>query len=229
MADFITNAAKIVFPEKFKQSLQVEGGSPSIIGARPLLNLFEFDIVKTREVIYENEITENPVEDGSIITDHIIKKPIQMNFDGLITEASIGNSILSGITRTLPFGSTLERKSLTEAYKVLEDLRNKSTEIIIETPKGGIFRKMYIKSLRMLDDKETSTTLKFNISFQQLKITFSYIQTASRTINRIDSAKPISSKGDQAAQASETKKEEIDLLRFIGNRFQNRSGNYTPI
>jgi len=227
MADFITSAAKIVFPEKFKQSLQIEGGSPDQIGPRSLLNLFEFDIVKTREAVYENEITENPVEDGTKITDHIIKKPIEINFDGLITEASIGNSILSGITRSLPFGSTLERKSLTEAYKVLEGLRTNLTEIIIETPKGGFFRKMYVKSLRMLDDKDTSTTLKFNISFRQLSIAFSDIQTVK--INRIDSAKPISSKGEQAAQASETKTEEIDLLRFIGNRFENRSGNYTPI
>jgi hypothetical protein len=226
MADFITNVAKIVFPEKFKQSFKVEEGDPNLIGAKNLINIFEFDIVKTREIVYENEITENPVEDGFVTSDHIIKRPIQISFDGLISEASVGNSILNGLTRALPFGSTLERKSLTEAFAKLEELRETRTAIVLEVPKGGIFNNMYVKSLKINDDSTTSKSLKFNITFQQLNISFSFIDTT--TINRINKAKPISEKGAQVEQES-IPKEEIGLFRFIQNRFENKVGNYSPI
>jgi len=227
MADFITKVAKVIFPEKFKQAIKIESGSPDFIGARELINIFEFDIVKTREVLYENEITENPIEDGSKITDNIIKRPIQITFEGLISEASIGNSILSGLTRNLPIGSTFERKTLSEAYSILEGLRDNLTEVVLQIPKGGTYKRMYVKSLKINDDKDTNKSLKFNIVFQQVQFAYSFIDSV--TINRISKAKPKSDKGTQASQESEKKVDEISLFRFVANRFENRVGNYTPI
>jgi hypothetical protein len=218
MTSLVSSAAKLVFPERFKSSLKVEEGVD--IGPRRLLNIFEFDIVRRRSIVYKNDITSNPVEDGSVITDNIVKLPIEISYEGLITEASISNSILNGITRFIPVGSDFDRLSLAEAFKVLVDLRENATEVIIEVPYGAIYRGMYVESLEINDDVSTSTTLSFNIQFKQIQKSFTLIEAANQN-KAGDNPKSKTSFGDQPAESSNIQADELTLLEFTKRRVKD--------
>ena len=217
MASLISSAAKIIFPERFKPSLKVESGSG--IGPKKLINIFEFDIVKRRSITFKNELTSNPIEDGSVITDNVVKMPIEVSYEGKITESSISNSILNGITRFIPIGSDFERLSLSEAFKVLEDLRTDLTEVIIETPYGRIFRNMYVQSLTINDDQTSSTVLQFTITFREVQKAFTLIEQLNQNV--VEAAKAKTNFGDQAAKISKTKADKLSLWEFTKRRISD--------
>jgi hypothetical protein len=214
MSSLVSKAAKIIFPERFKPSLKVETGSA--IGPKKLINIFEFDIVRRRTITFKNELTSNPIEDGSVITDNVVKMPVEISYDGLISEASISNSILNNITRFLPIGSDFERLSLPEAFKVLEDLRNNLTEVIIETPYGGIFRNMYVQDLAINDDSTTSAALAFSITFKEVPKAFTIMDETTQNV--VEAAKGLTNFGDQATQAAKTDASKIGIVEFLKRR-----------
>lgn len=215
MVNLVSKAARLVFPERFKSNLKVEENVG--IGPRRLLNIFEFDIVRRRSITYKNEITSNPVEDGSVITDNIVKLPIEITYEGLISEASISNSILNGLTRFIPVGSDFDRLSLAEAFKVLEDLRENATEVIIEVPYGRIYRGMYVEALEINDDATTSTTLSFSIQFKEIQKAFTLIETVNEN-KAGDNPKSKTAFGDQPTESSPVQAKELTLWEFTKRR-----------
>lgn len=47
---------------------------------------FEFDVVVTEDFNPQNAVTDHPVEDGTVFSDHIQRKPLEFNVVGILSE-----------------------------------------------------------------------------------------------------------------------------------------------
>lgn len=58
------------------------------------------DVVMSREINFDSEVTEYPVEDGFPIADHVVRKPMRLSMDVVFTPTPVtwGNSFLGGRT-----------------------------------------------------------------------------------------------------------------------------------
>lgn len=61
-------------------------GFPTIILAR--IGTVEIDASLNENHRYSAELTENPVEDGTPFTDHVVLKPVVLEMDGRVSDAS---------------------------------------------------------------------------------------------------------------------------------------------
>lgn len=49
----------------------------------------EIDVLKEYEVTFESEVTENPVETGFIVADHVIRKPLSLKLTAVFTPTPV--------------------------------------------------------------------------------------------------------------------------------------------
>jgi len=67
---------------------------------------------------YTSEVTQNPLEDGSIITDHIIEKPLTLRVEIAITNTDQNNkTIFNSFVQKLKNRSTLTLNTEHQIYK----------------------------------------------------------------------------------------------------------------
>lgn len=132
------------------------------------------------EEVHESELemTENPVEAGSDITDHSFMRPLRVRLRCGWTNASlqaitsIVGGLLSGSSMALPGVYTAGGASATGAtyvdsvYAQLRQIQSARTPISIST---GLlqYSSMLIRSLRVTRDKETSQALMVEALCQQ--------------------------------------------------------------
>lgn len=67
-------------------ALNVEG-FPTFVLAK--IGTIEIDAVIRERHQYDSEITENPVEDGTIFSDHVVLLPVSYEMQGRVTDASL--------------------------------------------------------------------------------------------------------------------------------------------
>lgn len=217
MGNFISDKAKVLF-SSFKQDFKIDRFPVDDLGRQlpgiPVrLQVLEIDIVKSRTITYENDITENPVEDGTVITDHIIERPVEIAIDGIISTASLSNSLLGNIlSGENPLKSNKER--IQDAFNALKQLRIQKLATIIETPYGEVFMKMFIKSLSISQVPQTGDALRFNVIFKQIKFVASQVVNVSKQV-AVDTAKPTTNYGRQPAEEG-LPTGEIGIVDFLG-------------
>ncbi len=61
-------------------------GFPTIIRAR--IGTVEIDASLSEDHLYRAELTENPVEDGTVFTDHVVLLPVVLEMEGRISDAT---------------------------------------------------------------------------------------------------------------------------------------------
>lgn len=153
-----------------------------------------FDATPTINPQHEAEITEYPVETGGKISDNIDLKPTVLSFDAIITnhpigleQAFVGNaaglvggaltSTLGGISGTVAtgvisaIGSNLLGTSNDRArdhYQKIMDLFNKKKPLTVQT-KMDQYANMVITSLSVPRDSTTGESIRFSISFREIR------------------------------------------------------------
>jgi len=102
-------------------------------GAAPVLGPFggidipksiTFDAVVQESHEHRNLITENPIEDGSIVSDHKTKLPFVLNMSGLLTDTPIAKNIPL-------FGAIFSSEG--RARKLMDDIVNVDNENVLFT------------------------------------------------------------------------------------------------
>lgn len=72
---------------------QMSGTMPSllrqIITPCKIGDNLEIDVLKEYEVTFESEVTENPVETGFIVADHVIRKPLTLKLTAVFTPTPV--------------------------------------------------------------------------------------------------------------------------------------------
>jgi hypothetical protein len=124
------------------------------------------------------EITQHPVQDGAVITDHAYKKPVMLNVSAQYSPLLTGTPI-------------------DEMYRRLLILQNNRIPMDVVTGKR-VYRNMLIKTLGETTNKETSQILNLSFSLQEIIVTSVVTVTVPATsINRANQAEPGRTGADQ--------------------------------
>lgn len=110
---------------------------------------------------YENQITQNPVQDGANINDHVYQQPILFTWDVGMSDCL--TSIIPG-----QFDSSEERS--VAAFEVLESLWENAKPLTITTSFRQ-YKNMLIKSFVPYRDKHTMFGMRAIVIFQQIIVT----------------------------------------------------------
>ena len=138
----------------------------SFFGVNKAIQDLEIDIVSSEVIELPSETTDNPIESGSEITDHIINKPILLRM-----VCQIGGSNLTNWT---------DRKI--EGYEALKKLRDDKQPVTVVS---GLetFTNMLINNISIDRNLQNATVLQFQIEFKQAKIVSSQRVDVSNNVS----------------------------------------------
>lgn len=137
----------------------------------------EIDVTLTENHRYESLVTQNPVENGSDITDHIQLEPVVLNLDGFITNTPIA----------LPEDIDKYQRA-DDAFQSLLDIRNARTPVDLITGLT-VYTNMVLRDLEIPRNRTTGETLRFSATFVQVIIVDTEQVTLPRVTQRTDGAR----------------------------------------
>jgi hypothetical protein len=120
-----------------------------------------FDVTFKETHSFENVITENPVQSGTNINDHVYQKPVTITLD-------IGVSDCLASIATGQFASSSSRS--VSAFNVLKSLWQTAQVLTVNTLFDS-YTNMIIKSFVPVKDKTTMTALRATVILQQIIVT----------------------------------------------------------
>ena len=147
---------------------------------------YEIDIAETESHVFESDVTEHPVETGSVVTDHVRNKPAIISFQGVVSNTPIGElAVRRGMT-----DETSGIRPGDDAYARLIAIREARQPVTIETSRG-VFADMVMQSLSEPRDPTTGDAFVFQVTFKQIRFVTNNRTTvpvavprAARTVNR---------------------------------------------
>lgn len=154
----------------------------------PTASVIQFDASLKENHTRESPPTEFPIEDGGVISDHVIVKPFGLELTGIITDTPIGGvqglltetasslvsslvppaGIVAGAAAYSLFSSlSNSKRPSVAAYAQLLSLQENAQPFDVLT---SLFRypSMWIKSITAPRDSETGDSLIFSVSLVQL-------------------------------------------------------------
>jgi len=179
---------------------------------------------------FTSQATKHGIEDGSEISDHIIKQPRTLTMTGIISddpidlaEVAIGNlagiagGIFGGISGaaitglTAKVGSSLvanaERKPTKSALEVFEDIYELGIPVSIITGLRD-YNNMVMENLSIPIESGRSNELRFTASFSQITIVTSEVVPVTKE-NIADDAGPALDKTKQGNKSAEVAEQAI--------------------
>ena len=138
----------------------------SFLGVTKQIQDLQIDIVSSEVIELPSETTDNPIESGAEITDHIINRPILLRM-----VCQIGGSNLTNWT---------DRKL--EGYEALKKLRDDKLPVTVVS---GLetFTNMLINNINIDRNLQNASVLQFQIEFKQAKIVSSQRVDVSNNIS----------------------------------------------
>ena len=116
-----------------------------------------FDVTFRETHSFTNQITQNPVQTGAAINDHVYQQPYTFTWD-------VGVSDCLGAIK----GSS--SSSSASAFNVLETMWQKSDALTITT-EFFTYQNMVIKSFIVTRDKNSMYAMRATVTFQQIIVT----------------------------------------------------------
>ncbi len=156
--------------------------------------------------------TENPVESGSTITDHVNLKPAQLEIDGIITDTPVTFSIIDSVTGLVQTAmSFLGKKSRSiEAYDKLINLQKSRIPFKVVTGLK-VYDNMILENFTVDRDAKIGKAIHLSASLKQIiyavaKTTGGALASGGAPADSMkDMASSTADKGSQAAgKASES-------------------------
>lgn len=146
----------------FKKKTTLGKSTASASGT--ILGGIVFDASLTESYRTQADVTNHPVEDGTLISDHIQVKPIEIEIVGIISNTP------------LPFAhpdpavlrSFITPRRAEDAYDKLVDLQ-KSGELVTIATTLDTFENMAIVSLQLDRDAPTANVIKVRIALREIK------------------------------------------------------------
>ena len=173
------------------------------------LELLKIDATRAEEHSFKAKATQNEVEDGANISDHVIKTGRTVTIDGIISDdpisiaaAAIGN--LAGITGSLvgglggavatgavsKIGSELianGSKPSKDAVDILEYIYEESIPLMITTS-IKTYTNMIMESLNIPRNSRNANALEFKASFKEIRIVESEVVDIPPSATTVDGA-----------------------------------------
>lgn len=129
----------------------------------PDIGSLEFDSIDAEVHDWQRDVTQNPVENGSPVADHIIDRPRNLTITGMISNSPIdGSNIFLG-------GNLLDTDRVAEAFQVLNALYKSKALITIYTRYAN-YIDMAITSINIPRSPEQGNAIVFTIQATQVRI-----------------------------------------------------------
>lgn len=119
-------------------------------------NILSFDTMLTEEHKFTSKVTSYPVENGTIVSDHILKYPVTINLSGYVTDTPLSFlAILASFNRsTAAFDRLVQLHKNRAVFKVVTGIR--------------VYENMTITQLDVPRSIKTGQALVFNIQLQEI-------------------------------------------------------------
>jgi hypothetical protein len=120
----------------------------------------ELDVMVRQTETNEHIIAEYPIEDGTFLSDNIVKNPVEVELETIITDTPTSTiNPLGGILDTYKGRST----------DILNDLKKiKNNNITVTIVTGlEIYKDMYLRSLTVRRDNNTGFAVNVSMSFKE--------------------------------------------------------------
>ena len=124
----------------------------------------DFDATLDELHEWKNEVTQNPVETGSPISDHVIEKPDKLRLQGVIT-----NSPLRGEFAGQYFGGDTESPRIQTAFEAIRELV-KSRDVVVVYTKHAIYTDMVIESVSIPRNAQIGEEIQFTMELVNIRL-----------------------------------------------------------
>lgn len=151
-----------------------------------LIDGFLIDAEITSDHVFENDVTDHPVEVGADITDNSRARPVLLTLEGVVSDTPLGAAAVERTGVTLPSADALAR---------LTGIRNAREPISIATSLQR-YDNMLMQRLSITKNADTGRALRFVAEFKQV-----ILATNERVVKR--TVKPsVRVKIDRGAKAT---------------------------
>jgi len=123
----------------------------------------DFDATLDELHDWRNEITQNPVETGSPVTDHVIERSDKLKLTGTIT-----NSPLRGEFAGQYFGGDNESPRIQTAFDAIRELF-KSRDVVVVYTKHAIYTDMVIESVSIPRNAQIGEEVQFTMELVNVR------------------------------------------------------------
>lgn len=181
----------------------------------------ELDATLKEEHVWNSRVTRYPVEDGTEITDHVIKEQDELRIEGFISDHPLIASptvqaYLSGIV-----GVATTENRVQSMFELLITLRDKKEPIIIFT-KHRLYVDMVITDLRVPRERGDGESIKFvmklvNIKRVSTQLVDSPVKKRKGTATSKKVKEKTQEKVNSGEKQTETPKETSEIRSIIRN------------
>lgn len=131
------------------------------------------------------DITENPVEDGAKITDHVQIKPAELSIDGVISDSPLGTPFVQNFQNAK--AAVLSRLSGTsrsiDAYQKLVELQKKREPFTVVTSLKQ-YKNMILTELSVPRNAQLGNSVQFKATMREIRIVKSKSATGRGGLNK---------------------------------------------
>jgi hypothetical protein len=181
------------------------------------------DGIFNEEHVYRNEITNYPVENGSIINDHVISQPVTLSMQCSFNLSPIYNGDTLGGS-----GYSQSRENLTKLLDiagytfVVGNVQKTKTPQIIDVVTGlKSYDSMIISEIIFNDNNETIDTINFTIKLTQLKVVNEKFETVNNATTQNSTDKKVQKKINKGQVTPKVPKEKkISQLKSMLNKIK---------
>ncbi len=156
------------------------------------------DVSVQEQHLKTNEVTENPVEDGAKITDHVQIKPAQLTIEGVISDTPLGYAVIENIQGLVRSAENLfgGYSRAINAYNDLVALMDSRQPFTVTTSLKS-YDNMVFTELEVTRTKDTGRSIHFRGVMKQIRIVSSKTTTGSPAASVSDTASPTIDAGQQ--------------------------------
>lgn len=167
-----------------------------------LIQVLDLDATISEQITHNGTVTEHPIEDGSLVADHIQLDPVTLSVTGFVsnTPVSLG---LGAIPRSDPTRARTAYEALLEVFRKKE---------LVQIQDGlDVYEDMAMTSLSVPRDRASANALQFTAAFR--KLTKVGTQTVEIASDDQEIAAPSEDIGKQTpTEATEEVEQESSLL-----------------
>jgi hypothetical protein len=167
----------------------------------------DFDATLDELHDWRNEVTQNPVEVGAPISDHIIEKADKLRIQGVIT-----NSPLYGEFAGQYFGGDTTSPRIQTAFEAIREL-HKAREVVTVYTKHAVYTDMAIESVSIPRNAQLGDEIQFTMELVNIRKVSTQLVTLPPGISAKKAASTVGKKTEQQKSSGDREVESL-LKRY---------------
>lgn len=186
--------------------------SESAFGVGSMKAAVSFDAVISKEHQFSSQVTENPVEGGTTISDHVILAPRQLTLDAMVSDHPIDPEVLAALPEPVVgldgFPVTAKPTRSQKAAEFLEALWRDKVLLKVVT-KFRTYQNLVIESMSWREENDVGEALQVTLQLREIRVaTAVTVQVSKLSATNADLAAGKVTRGKKAKKTPTPTKEE---------------------